>query len=113
MDWEQNLDLVTEPILEQNSAMSQCGTQFFPVSGDLSVISGMPKMVPWAEPNRGHVATLKPAPAVGDVLDGGVHVEVAHQQARQAATELADRVHALPLILAGSRSLTDHLAQAQ
>jgi len=88
--------------------MSQCGTQIATILGAPARAMRVAKVMPDAQANRGHMLVLKAPAAVGDMLNGGVPVQIAAQQAWQAAAIDRNGIHALPLVLASSRSLTDH-----
>jgi len=47
-------------------------------------------------------------PAFGDVLNGSMDVQIAHQQARQATAIADNDLHTVTLTLASARSATDH-----
>ena len=107
----QHMNLIAEVFLEGFAAPDQRGAA---LTADLlaaRVVWEVAKMMENTETNSPAMllsALANTATTIGRVFDRGVDIQVAHQQTRQAATVFLDRVHAIPLTLARSRSATDH-----
>lgn len=97
---DKDFDLVAKVLLEYLAAPSQRRAEF---SAHLLAIPARPglhrddvaEVMPPAQADRPLVLVLESTAVLRDVLDRGVHIQVAHQQTRQAAAMLCDGIHAL------------------
>jgi hypothetical protein len=111
LHWYQDFDLVTELRLERMSAMYQCGTQFLFHRDGLQSRVANAEVVPHTEPHGVRMLVrldADPAPVLCHMLDRSPSVQMATEQARQAATKYLDDPEPLALVLENPRGFTDH-----
>jgi hypothetical protein len=93
LHWDQDSDLISEGQLERIPAIRQCGTHFLGhVVALLPRVAGA-EVVPQAQADRVDVLVrldADPAPSLSDMLDGSPAIQMATQQAGQAAAEYLD-----------------------
>lgn len=110
LHWYQDLDLVTECLLERIPAIAQCGTQFRAHAGALLSRVAGPEVVPDTEADGIDVLVGLDADApasIRNVLDGGPTIQMATEQAGQAAAEDLDCLQSSSLVLENPRGFTD------
>lgn len=111
LHWDQDSDLISEGQLEGIPAMCQCGTQFLGHAGALQSRVADPEVVPHAQADRVDMLVrfdADPAPSLGDMLDGSPAIQMATQQAGQAAAIDLDYLQPSSLVLEYPRCFTDH-----
>ena len=110
LHWYQDLDLVTERLLERIPTISQCWTHLRGHAGALlSRVAGA-EVVPDTEADRIDVLVgldADPAPSIGNVLDRGPAIQMATEQARQATAEDLDCLQPSSLVLENALRFTD------
>lgn len=110
LHWDQDFDLISEGLLERIPPMRQCWTQFRGHAGALQPRVAHAEVVPHAQADRVDVLVrldADPAPSLGDMLDRGPAIQVATQQAGQAAAEDLDFLQPSSLVLADPLCFTD------
>jgi hypothetical protein len=108
-----HMDLVPEVILENMPAPSQGRAELAAHLLAGAMVVRMAEVMPLAQaygPAMDLLVLADSPASLGNVLDRGEHIGMAHEQTRQATAMLGDRVHALLLILAGPGRAADHYA---
>lgn len=99
---QQDCDLISEKLLEWYPAVGQTGPEFpdhFLLALRRQAMSAMPygaEVMPFAQAQA--IRMTEPAAGVGDMLDSGMHIQPADQQAAQTAAIFPDDRESLAIL---------------